>query len=443
MNHTSNPKPIQPGTPASEPVDENLVVWLENLRSVPERDPETAVQSQARFLAELESLDLPETGPSIFTLITNWLRSLVGSNRKKEAKDMNTPAGRFSLATLVVVALIGVFLFGGAGTTVYAAQGSLPGDTLYPVKMTIEQGQASLSSDAATRAELYLQFANRRLDEISLLIAGERFQDISSGTAEFEAYVAQATRELEAVSKSNPAAASVLASKITSALTRYAQVLSGMKDRVPDNVKPEVEHAIEIAHQNGAEGVQANEIEISGAIEALGNGTLTVAGRTITVTAQTEIKGSLKAGEVVKVHATVGSDGSLTAREIEPAVGDPNASEAGDDKGKDELEPGDDRGGNGAIESGDDRGGTGGTEMRHGGDDVNDGTSVDDHSGSSGGVDDRSGSNSGSSSSSSGSGSSDSGSSGGSSSGSGSNSGSGSGGSSGGHGGGDDGGGHN
>ena len=45
-------------------------------------------------------------------------------------------------------------------------------------------------------------------------------------------------------------------------------------------------------------------------------------GQTIKVTAMTEIKGSPVVGDQVKLHAIVGDDGSLTAREIEPALDD-------------------------------------------------------------------------------------------------------------------------
>ena len=45
-----------------------------------------------------------------------------------------------------------------------------------------------------------------------------------------------------------------------------------------------------------------------------------VAGKTILISAATEIKGAFVVGHLVKVHALLAEDGSLTAREIELAA---------------------------------------------------------------------------------------------------------------------------
>ncbi|MFC1906423.1 DUF5667 domain-containing protein, partial [Chloroflexota bacterium] len=50
--------------------------------------------------------------------------------------------------------------------TAYAAQSSLPGDTLYSVKLGTEQLQRMIIFDDATEVELELKFASTRLDEL-------------------------------------------------------------------------------------------------------------------------------------------------------------------------------------------------------------------------------------------------------------------------------------
>lgn len=85
----------------------------------------------------------------------------------------------------------------------------------------------------------------------------------------------------------------------------------------------------------------SGEIELTGAIEALDSDTVTVNGKSIAITALTEIKGTLAVGALVKIHASAGADGSLTAREIEPA----RADQAGDDNSMDDAYPGDDSAG--------------------------------------------------------------------------------------------------
>jgi hypothetical protein len=77
----------------------------------------------------------------------------------------------------------------------------------------------------------------------------------------------------------------------------------------------------------------AAELEFTGTVQALG-GTWTIDGRTVTITPQTEVKGAIKVGDHVEIHALVNADGTLSAREIEladtPLVG---GGQTGNDDG--------------------------------------------------------------------------------------------------------------
>jgi len=71
------------------------------------------------------------------------------------------------VAVFVVVALIVLSMLGGG--TVYASQNSLPGELLYPVKTGIEDVRLFFAGSSAAKAELNLQFAQTRLEEMSRL----------------------------------------------------------------------------------------------------------------------------------------------------------------------------------------------------------------------------------------------------------------------------------
>jgi len=68
--------------------------------------------------------------------------------------------------------------------------------------------------------------------------------------------------------------------------------------------------------------VAGEEIEFVGAVVSLGLDSWAIGDRVVAITSATEIKGTIDVGTLVKVHALVESDGSLTAREIEPAEAD-------------------------------------------------------------------------------------------------------------------------
>jgi hypothetical protein len=67
---------------------------------------------------------------------------------------------------LAPVSIAMLILVIAGGSTVHAAQSSLPGDTLYPVKTGVENLQLAITTSPAAKADLYLKFTQRRIDEV-------------------------------------------------------------------------------------------------------------------------------------------------------------------------------------------------------------------------------------------------------------------------------------
>ena len=81
-----------------------------------------------------------------------------------------------------------------------------------------------------------------------------------------------------------------------------------------------------------------DEVEITGLLEAVDGTAWTVDGKVINVPASAEIKGTILVGQVIKVHALMSEDGTLTAREIELAVTGDMADDNANDNSDDELD---------------------------------------------------------------------------------------------------------
>lgn len=88
-----------------------------------------------------------------------------------------------------------------------------------------------------------------------------------------------------------------------------------------------------------------SQMEFFGKIESIGTESWTVNGMVFMISPSTEIKGALQAGDMAKVHAFVGQDGQMIAREIEASQfadsdgngnGDDNNNMNGDDHGDDD-----------------------------------------------------------------------------------------------------------
>ena len=140
-----------------EDQDLEVVSLVEKLLIVPERSPRAAADGRANFLAEARLLQ-----PAI---------SRTAERRHIEWKSVFSGKAKLTMATISTLLAILTMLFGGAGAAVYAAQGSLPGQALYPLKLASEEVRTGLAGNNPTRMHLMMDFADLRLQEASQLAA--------------------------------------------------------------------------------------------------------------------------------------------------------------------------------------------------------------------------------------------------------------------------------
>jgi len=240
-------------------LDPALEGLLAQLRPVPERDPQAEAQGLARFTAELETLEGDPVPPVV--ALPGRAPTFIDKLKENYAMLTRKPA----LVGVLTIVLIFVFLFGGTGITASAAQASLPGDALYPLKTGIEMTQANLEGDLGLRAQLYTGFAQRRLEEISSLIDSGRYEDIPAATSEFEEYIQKALQALSELAQSDAQRALALNSEITELISQLTAELSGLLAQVPapadvgvESTTPTTETGADDANSNNANGNDVN-----------------------------------------------------------------------------------------------------------------------------------------------------------------------------------------
>jgi hypothetical protein len=134
---------------------------LAPLRDAPYPDPQVLGQEKARFM---------ELGG-------NLRQTLIPSPSTSEtplSQHGDIPARRQQprlILKALTAALIALFILVGSSLTVYAAQDSLPGETLYLVKSWSEDIRLSLTSSPQNRLSLTLDYTDRRVGEITRLLA--------------------------------------------------------------------------------------------------------------------------------------------------------------------------------------------------------------------------------------------------------------------------------
>jgi hypothetical protein len=341
-------------------------------------------------------------------------------------------APRLALALAALVLVIFISLNG----LVSVSAKSLPGDTLYPVKLAAENVSIQLATDAETRLMREEAYQERRAGEIRSLLEQERVHNIS-----FEGVVEEINgdqllvqgipvtlnasavvigevapgRLVEVEGTTQPGgivSADELHLRFFEYIGELQQIQTGMW-RIGDrafvilantHLDPTLrlgEHVLVLVYtgDDGTPYAQAIlrvpeklaepqsefepfEIEFTGVVEAIAGNELVIDGKTVVLTNDTDVKAAIAIGSLLKVHAIVSPDGSLTAREIQPADAPDNSGSDDDDNGEDDNPGGDDDGDDDDDAEDDDNSGSGN------GDDDDDGGDGDDHSGSGGSDDD-------------------------------------------------------
>jgi len=154
---------------------DRIVVKGDTIEQCLESYPEEAMELEPLLRAALSAVKASshiEPRPEFRRLAKHRLLSAIEDKGKKRAEHLMPLWGwqrRWAIAFAAVLILIMV----GAGT-VTASTGSLPGDTLYPVKTATEKVQGFFTFKSEAKANFYMKLAQRRLDEIKLLVEGNR-----------------------------------------------------------------------------------------------------------------------------------------------------------------------------------------------------------------------------------------------------------------------------
>lgn len=140
-----------------------------------------------------------------------------------------------------IILILAVSLIGSG--TAYASGSALPGDGLYPLKLSIEDARLFLADDARD-ASLKIQFAQKRAEEIQALIETHREKDLSLAVDLFSNQVAAATDSLTVLAQTEPERAAQLGSQLDQTLSTHTDKLNSLLATVPDAAKPAIEHAL-------------------------------------------------------------------------------------------------------------------------------------------------------------------------------------------------------
>lgn len=225
-----------------DPLDPEVVRSLRPLKRYPIRDPKKKNKGLASLLAGGKRSQ--RKWPIKLTLPRPL--HTAGKNNHRANPAVQHGLTRTGLKALIIICILLLGFFGGGTATILAVGESLPGDTLYPVKTTVEDVTVALSAGAAADAELHLRFAQRRLDEMSSLAAAGRFDDILTAAERFGYHIRRAIHNQELVAQDDPARAQELARSINAAIAQDSDAIHRLRAVAPEATLPAFDEELEL-----------------------------------------------------------------------------------------------------------------------------------------------------------------------------------------------------
>jgi hypothetical protein len=167
------------------------------------------------------------------------------SSRAKAARAPRAAHWHLSLRYAVSFALMVMILVGSS--TAYAAQGSLPGGALYPVKIYVnETVQGALAFSPEAKASFHVSVAQERLKEAEALASQGRLDATVTASLEqsVETHVEQAATIAQSLEEEDPASAVEAQVTLDSSLAAHSAILEQIGNESKDETTKENSNSI-------------------------------------------------------------------------------------------------------------------------------------------------------------------------------------------------------
>jgi hypothetical protein len=240
----------------------------ENLEHCLQQYPEQAVELRPLLEVALAAQQASAVEPRAdFKAQARYqIRSLLQDKQQKRHPKRLPVLGW--LPRWATITLIAVFVFLAAGSgAVAAASGSLPGDTLYAVKLATERVQLAFTFSDTGKAKLEAEFAGRRVEEMARIAERDDPEKVEALLSRLEGHLRQVEKLAAKVGEGESAG-----EKRVAALRQHLQreavenldILGVAEGASPDRARPAITDAKEKLVQSYLSALDALEGDSTG-----------------------------------------------------------------------------------------------------------------------------------------------------------------------------------
>lgn len=164
---------------------------------------------------------------------------------------------RLATRTATVLTLVLGIVFSGSITTVSAALNSIPGDFLYPLKLMTEGAQVRLASGDTEKAELHVEFASRRIQEVVKINEEESLDNKARTAVAVEGFKQEMVTVNQYMEQSEPELAAAIAKIVDAKSEEHEQILNTVEKTISDTEsRGVVTEAKTVAENTGIKAIE-------------------------------------------------------------------------------------------------------------------------------------------------------------------------------------------
>lgn len=214
-------------------LDLEAAIWFRTQGSIFDPRPGFISASRGRLVNhirhETQPAEYQERG--FFLFLSNWQKPTL------------------LLRMAAIMAFIVFAIFGTSGIA-HASQNALPGDSLYRVKIGLEDISLALSTNSVKDANLHIEFARRRLLEMQMLTLEGRFDGIAPLTEGYQHHLSAALLVMSELPEKDPANLHALAVSLQNTVSGQTQFMDFLSNSVPADTKQSFEQIVDISNES-------------------------------------------------------------------------------------------------------------------------------------------------------------------------------------------------
>jgi hypothetical protein len=195
------------------------------------------IEEQLKTLREI-TLDVDKKAAVRENLVHTMYDLKVSTVRNVGAKRLHYGANIFEKVRLKkqIAVIVASTLFLGVGTS-FAAEGTVPGDVLYPMKVHVNEKVQELTAlTPNAQVKVQARIAERRLEEVEKLARENRLSTTTAESleAEFEKHADRSRKEIEKIAEKNGEnEAEKARSNIETNFSEHQKILNVLKEDKP------------------------------------------------------------------------------------------------------------------------------------------------------------------------------------------------------------------